>query len=46
MVDLRSLLRVRYAYAGRFDAGGRDLVFVSDLAGVPQVWGLGPRGWP
>ena len=46
MVDLRQLLRVRYAYAGRFDASGKHLIFVSDLTGVPQVWGLGNRGWP
>ena len=47
MVDLRQLLRVRYAYAGRFDAGGKHLVFVADLGGVPQVWGLGSgSAWP
>ena len=45
-VSLEQLLRVRYAYAGRFDAGGRHLVFVSDLGGVPQAWGVGERGWP
>jgi dipeptidyl aminopeptidase/acylaminoacyl peptidase len=48
MLDLRQLLRVRSAYAGRFDASGRYLVFVADLAGVPQVWGmpLAEHGWP
>ena len=35
-LDLEQLLRVRFAYAGRFDASGGHLVFVSDLAGVPQ----------
>src|SRR6266516_670463 len=46
VVSLEQLLRVRYAYAARFDAGGRHLVFVSDLGGVPQAWGVGERGWP
>ena len=45
MADLQQLLRVRSAYAGRFDAQGY-LVFVADLAGVPQVWGVGETGWP
>src|SRR5205807_10591588 len=31
---------------GHFDAGGRYLAFVADLAGVPQVWGVGQGGWP
>jgi dipeptidyl aminopeptidase/acylaminoacyl peptidase len=44
--SLEQLLRVRSAYAGRFDASGRHLVFVSDLGGVPQAWGVGQRGWP
>src|SRR5437588_953510 len=46
VVSLEQLLRVRYAYAARFDAAGRYLVFVSDLGGVPQAWGVGERGWP
>src|SRR5579859_1224271 len=48
MVELEQLLRVRYAYAARFDAGGGHLAFVADLAGVPQVWGVSPdtNGWP
>jgi len=46
VVSLEQLLRVRYAYAARFDAGGRHLVFVSDLGGLPQAWGVGERGWP
>ena len=46
MVDLRQLLRVRSAYAARFDAGGRYLAFVADLGGVPQAWGVGDAGWP
>ena len=49
MLDLRRLLRTRSAYAGRFDASGRSLVFVADLGGVPQVWALGNElegGWP
>jgi dipeptidyl aminopeptidase/acylaminoacyl peptidase len=45
-MDLQQLLRMRSAYAGRFDAGGRHLVFVADLSGVPQVWGAGQDGWP
>src|SRR5712671_722635 len=45
MSDLRQLLRVRSAYAGHFDASGH-LVFVADLGGVPQVWGVGDTGWP
>jgi dipeptidyl aminopeptidase/acylaminoacyl peptidase len=45
MSDLRQLLRVRSAYGGRFDAGNY-LVFVSDLGGVPQVWGMQESGWP
>src|SRR5207253_103021 len=46
MLDLQQLLRVRSAYAGRFDAGGKHLAFISDLSGVPQVWGIGQRAWP
>jgi dipeptidyl aminopeptidase/acylaminoacyl peptidase len=45
MSDLRQLLRVRSAYGGQFDASGY-LVFVADLAGVPQVWGVADSGWP
>src|SRR5919205_842522 len=45
-MELQQLLRVRSAYAGRFDAGGRHLVFVADLSGVPQVWAVGRTGWP
>src|ERR687887_613465 len=47
MLDLRQLLRVRSASAGRSDAAGRRLVFVSDLGLVPQVWGTHlSGGWP
>src|SRR6266568_2472839 len=50
MADLPQLLRVRSAYAGRFyegvDAGDKQLVFVADLSGVPQVWAIGEHGWP
>src|SRR5438270_8339376 len=46
MVDLRQLLLVRSAYAGRFDASGRHLAFVADLGGVPQAWGVAEKGWP
>jgi dipeptidyl aminopeptidase/acylaminoacyl peptidase len=46
MVDLRQLLLVRSAYAGRFDASGRYLAFVADLGGVPQAWGVAEKGWP
>ena len=46
MLDLGQLLRVRSASAGRFDASGQHLVFVSDLAGVPQVWGVAGDAWP
>src|SRR5579864_8631636 len=45
-MELQQLLRVRSAYAGRFDATGRHLVFVADLSGVPQVWAVGQTGWP
>src|ERR1700738_2742926 len=45
MADLQQLLRVRSAYAGHFDASGY-LVFVADLTGVPQVWGVTSAGWP
>src|SRR4051794_39369672 len=45
MLDLRQLLRARSASAGRFDASGQ-LVFVSDLGGVPQVWTLSGDRWP
>src|SRR3984893_8455149 len=45
MADLQHLLRVRSAYAGHFDASG-NLVFVADLTGVPQVWGVASSGWP
>jgi dipeptidyl aminopeptidase/acylaminoacyl peptidase len=45
-MELQHLLRVRSAYAGRFDAGGKHLVFVADLTGVPQVWAVGQTGWP
>jgi dipeptidyl aminopeptidase/acylaminoacyl peptidase len=45
MSDVRQLLRVRSAYAGRFDSRGQ-LVFVADLTGVPQVWAVGDTGWP
>jgi len=37
--------RMRSAYAGHFDASGY-LVFVADLGGVPQVWGVAGSGWP
>src|SRR5215467_10815038 len=46
MLDLQQLLRVRSAYAGRFDADGKHLVFVADLSGVPQVWSVSQQGWP
>lgn len=53
MVELGPLLRVRSAYAGRFDASGRHLLCVADLSGVPQVWGVPlsesqgqPPQWP
>jgi dipeptidyl aminopeptidase/acylaminoacyl peptidase len=48
MLDLKQLLRVRAAYAGRFDAGGGHLAFIADLSGVPQVWGVPHQGsgWP
>src|SRR5918992_866836 len=47
MLDLRRLLRTRSAYAGRFDASGRSLIFVADLSGVPQVWALDEHStWP
>jgi dipeptidyl aminopeptidase/acylaminoacyl peptidase len=46
MLDLRQLLRARSVSAGRFDASGQHLVFVSDLGGVPQVWGVSGEGWP
>jgi dipeptidyl aminopeptidase/acylaminoacyl peptidase len=48
MLDLRQLLRVRSAYAGRWDGGGQRLLVVSDLGQVPQVWGLTGEGggWP
>jgi dipeptidyl aminopeptidase/acylaminoacyl peptidase len=46
MLDLKQLLRVRSASAGRFDASGRHLAFVADLSGVQQVWGVCDRGWP
>src|SRR5262245_23404733 len=45
-MDLQQLLRVRSAYAGRFDADGTHLVFVADLSGVPQVWSIAHGGWP
>src|SRR5258708_36556334 len=46
MVELRDLLLVRSAYAGRFDASGEHLAFVADLGGVPQAWGVAEKGWP
>jgi dipeptidyl aminopeptidase/acylaminoacyl peptidase len=47
MVDLRQLLQMQSAYAGRFDAGGGHLAVVADLVGVPQVWGVAAeKGWP
>src|SRR5215831_7981262 len=46
MLDLQQLLRARSASAGRFDASGQRLYFVSDLSGVPQVWATGGRSWP
>src|SRR6202035_2614877 len=46
MVDLRQLLLVRSAYAGRFDASGQYLAFVADLGGVPQAWGVAEKAWP
>src|SRR4051794_9844497 len=47
MLDLKQLLRARSASAGRFDASGQ-LVFVSDLGAVPQVWGVSgiDSRWP
>jgi dipeptidyl aminopeptidase/acylaminoacyl peptidase len=46
MLDLEQLLRVRSAYAGRFDAGGKHLAFVADISGVPQVWAISDKPWP
>ncbi len=46
VLDLRQLLRTRSAYAGRFDASGKHLYFVSDLSGVPQVWTGSGDAWP
>lgn len=46
MLDLRQLLLVRSAYAGRFDAGGGYLAFVADVGGVPQAWGVAEKAWP
>jgi dipeptidyl aminopeptidase/acylaminoacyl peptidase len=46
VLDLRQLLRTRSAYAGRFDASGQHLYFVSDLSGVPQVWAGSGDAWP
>jgi dipeptidyl aminopeptidase/acylaminoacyl peptidase len=46
MADLRQLLLVRSAYAGRFDASGQHLTFIADLGGVPQAWGVAEKGWP
>ena len=45
-LQLLKLLRVRSAYAGRFDADGEHLVFIADLSGVPQVWSVAQGGWP
>src|SRR5215831_13182112 len=45
-MELQQLLRVRSAYAGRFDADDAHLVFVADLSGVPQVWSTAESGWP
>jgi dipeptidyl aminopeptidase/acylaminoacyl peptidase len=45
-MELRQLLQVRSAYAGRFDADGERVVFVADLSGVPQVWSTAHSGWP
>jgi dipeptidyl aminopeptidase/acylaminoacyl peptidase len=45
-MELQQLLRVRSAYAGRFDADGEHVVFVADLSGVPQVWSTAHAGWP
>ena len=45
-MELQQLLRVRSAFAGRFDASGKYLVFVADLSGVPQAWAVGRAGWP
>jgi dipeptidyl aminopeptidase/acylaminoacyl peptidase len=49
-MDLQQLLRVRSAYAGRFDADGARLVLVADVSGVPQVWSVPLGGevpvWP
>src|SRR5947199_2016958 len=46
MLELRQLLRARSASAGRFDASGQHLYFVSDLSGVPQVWATSGQQWP
>lgn len=46
MVTIEQFLNVRWAYGGRFDADGKRLHFVSDLAGVPQAWATTGRGWP
>jgi dipeptidyl aminopeptidase/acylaminoacyl peptidase len=46
MLDLQQLLRARSASAGRFDASGQRLYFVSDLSGVPQVWATSGQNWP
>lgn len=47
MPSLESLLRVRSIYGGHFDADGQTLLFVADLASVPQVWASTPgERWP
>lgn len=46
VLSLERLLNTRWAYGGRFDADGKRLYFVSDLAGVPQVWAAGSERWP
>jgi dipeptidyl aminopeptidase/acylaminoacyl peptidase len=46
MIPFERLLAMRMAYAGRFDADGRHLLFVSDLAGRPQPWRIAAAGWP
>ncbi|MCC6176554.1 MAG: hypothetical protein IT305_14700 [Chloroflexi bacterium] len=47
--QFEQFLNARSAYGPTFDAGGRRLQFLSDLTGVPALWGLplgAPDAWP
>lgn len=46
-IPVERYLEIRSAYGAAFDATGDNLVFLSTITGMPQVWALeGTQPWP